>query len=154
MARKPPPLTSFGPELMETLRKAGTGKVELNFETFSLASRFQQRIYQLRNAMRAHDHPDYPLASRVTSSLLWGKKAGFKDDPETRVNKRNVVHPVANAPCKLIFYPRDSEFGDVLAKANIKVEPISTSSPANGTRDDNDLSFLDQYINSDVKKSP
>lgn len=156
MPRNPPPLTSFGPELMATLRKAGTEVVEIEFPTYKLACRFQQRIYQLRTSMRFHSHPDYAIATRVGSKLVWGSKAGYHKEPDVRYNAKNVPIPVGDPPAKLIFYPRDSEFAAILSKAKIDVPSVDqtpvTAPSVDGVKD---MSFLDDFItenSSDVEK--
>jgi len=145
--RKPPPLTSFGPELLSALRRAGQAKVSIEFKQYSLAVRFQQRIYQLRMALQRENHPDYPMTSRVTSRILWGKRANPTwAEPLTRTNSNNVVHPASDAPCILELYPKDSEFVESLNSAGIKIdapEPIEQQVPATSAPD---LSFLDSYL--------
>lgn len=152
--RKPPPLTSFGPELLSALRRAGQQKVSIEFKQYSLAVRFQQRIYQLRMALQREDHPDYPMTSRVTSRILWGKKANPAwEEPQVRTNSNNVVHPVSDAPCVLEMYPKDSEFMETLSSAGIKVDlPEPTTQGQLPKSSAPDLSFLDSYIEDDKDK--
>ena len=58
MPRKPPPLSSFGPELQSALRAGAAKETKITFETERIASRFVARLNQLRHAMRAINHPD------------------------------------------------------------------------------------------------
>lgn len=58
MPRKPPPLSSFGPELQTALRAGAQQNTKITFSDDRTATRFAARINQLRQAMRAHNHPD------------------------------------------------------------------------------------------------
>lgn len=58
MPRKPPPLSSFGPELQKALRAGSETETKITFETEKIAARFCARLNELRKAMRSANHPD------------------------------------------------------------------------------------------------
>lgn len=123
------PISSFGPEFLETLRKAARERIVLEFPTYRLAVRFQHRIYTLRSQMQKQKHELYPLVSRVRSSLTFGKKAGYADTP-VKVTRKNVTIPLdTNCPAKIELYPYDMEFRDIVAKAGIIVRPEASLVP-------------------------
>lgn len=97
MARIHAPLSSFGAELQATLREGAQRRVEIEFPNKKLATRFNQRINALRNAMKKAGHPDWEQLYRCS------------------------VYPDATDPCKLTIGPRDAEFHDILTKAGISV---------------------------------
>lgn len=71
----------------------------------------QSRIHTLRGAMNRENHPQYELATRTKTSATWD----FANHP------KGARFPKDAKDCKLILAPRDSEFGDLLAKAGIIV---------------------------------
>lgn len=69
------PLESFGPELIEAMKKAALGVVRVRFASKRKAHVFQQRIHMLRGRMERANHPDFKLVAKVRTSLLYGTKA-------------------------------------------------------------------------------
>lgn len=66
MARKTPPVTSFGPELQEALRRGSTSDYTITLESEAVAIRFAHRLNSLRAAMRSEDHPDWRQLYRTS----------------------------------------------------------------------------------------
>lgn len=104
MAKSNNPVSSFGPELMTVLRKGADTRSVYALPDPKSAFRFMSRINSLRAAMRREDHPD---SDRVY-------RAGIRIDKENK--------------CNVIVEPRDSEFGDILAKAGTELKPLFASS--------------------------
>lgn len=107
------PIESFGPELMAALIAGGRKVVTLEFKSKNMAHRFQMRVNMLRARMRELNHPDFKVASRARVSIYWGEKGGWPDDPDGKEHG------------KVIITPRDSEFGDALKDAKVKVEELA-----------------------------
>lgn len=100
MAKNHAPISSFGAELHSVLRKGADTRITITFDTPQLAVRFNQRINQLRNAMKHHKHPDWENLYRCG----------------VYVDKTN--------PCVLHIGPKDHEFREALAAAGIEVQEI------------------------------
>lgn len=115
------PLSSFGPELMIALTKGGREGLTLKFKTRKMAHRFQIRCNTLRSRMRQEGHPDYQIASRAVVSLVFGEKIGRKDDP------------YGEREAHIIIRPRDSEFGEALKNAGVKLEDLTSDPLAEST---------------------
>lgn len=100
------PVSSFGPELLEALRRGSNGRCEYDFESYQVAFKFLSRINALRAAMRREKHPLWEAVLR----------AGV------RINKKEN-------PCRVIIEPRDAEFRSALAKLG-QLEHDTTRSDA------------------------
>lgn len=131
------PVSSFGPELMALLIKASRERVEVPCESMTQMKNLQMRIQMLRGAMNRERHPQYVIATRVHTSCQWD----FDKHPSTKKTQfpRNAEN------CRLVLYPRDSQFADILAKAGVTTddikavddilaeEPAAPSTPADPT---------------------
>lgn len=69
MARTPPPLSSFLPELIAVWSKAALGPVTLTTPDRSSAIRMRYRLYSLRKSMQHHGHEAYASAAHATISI-------------------------------------------------------------------------------------
>lgn len=107
------PFSSFGNELYATLKKGTMEKVEIKFDLFTVAFRFQQRLHAMRAAMKRESHPDTAMMYRARTSLIWPEGGG--------PNGRDALGAV------LTISPRDSEFADIVRNAGIdtSVRPMS-----------------------------
>lgn len=94
------PVSSFGAELHEALRRGSDTEFRLTFDTPTLAKRFQHRINHLRAAMKKENHRDWEQLYRCG------------------------VHIDSADPKVLILAPRDSEFRSALSAAQIGPEPL------------------------------
>lgn len=120
------PVASFGNELFSLLIKASRQRVEVEFPTWNLGLRCQQRIHMLRAAMQREGHEKYLIVSKVRTSLLWGSRAGYTDVNNKKV--RNTTTPADKlCPAKLVLQPQDSEFNELIRKAGVEVEPLETT---------------------------
>ena len=122
MTKSKTPVSSFGPELQDALRAGSNQRIELAFESESLAIRFAARINALRSAMRRENHSD---ADRLYRAGVYREGA-----------------------CVIIM-PKDSEFRGVLKAAGLfnvpdapVVQHIDVPTPRPGTEDDPANSFL------------
>lgn len=105
------PIESFGPELMEVLKRAGRGEeITIPFPTRSLAKRFQMRLHMLRQRMREESHPEWKIVMRARTSL--------RADDLSPVGK--------NKPATVTIYPHDAEFSEALTKAEVKAPSLSS----------------------------
>lgn len=104
MARNHAPVSSFGAELHAVLREGAQKRITLRFDTPALAVRFNQRINQLRNAMKHAKHPDWENLYRCGCYI-------------DRTDRR-VLH----------LGPKDHEFRQALENAGIPVETLPTVS--------------------------
>jgi len=99
------PLESFGPELLELLRRVGRGEtLAIPFKTRRLAKTFQRRIWMLKNRLREADHELWPIASRVRTSIRFAGKA---DEPET-----------------VTLHPYDSEFKEAISAIGVEAPKL------------------------------
>lgn len=130
-SKTPPPLSSFGPELLATLREGANREVRITFDDPRIAVRFEQRIHQLRRAMKLASAPGWEQLYRC----------GVRTDLDN--------------PRILILAPKDSEFRRFLQDAQIPVDSppdvtevaIATPSPGNDADD-----FLSTLV--DVTRVP
>jgi hypothetical protein len=74
----------------------------------------QMRIHMLRGAMSREKHPQYAIATRVHTSCQWD----FEAHPSTKKKQ----FPKDATGCKLVLYPKDSQFADILEAAGVTVE--------------------------------
>lgn len=95
MPRAKSPVSSFGPELQQTLRAGANRRLEIKFDSIEIATRFMHRINALRSAMKAERHPDAEHLYRCG------------------------VHKLIGDQTTLVIEPRDSEFRAALAAAGI-----------------------------------
>jgi hypothetical protein len=95
MSKSDQPLSSFGAELHSTLRAGADRELRIKFPSVRMATRFHQRINQLRLAMKKSGHPDWPQLYRCGLHFA-------EDDPTT-----------------LIIGPKDSEFRSILRDAGV-----------------------------------
>jgi hypothetical protein len=110
------PVSSFGPELMALLIKASRERVEVPCQSMAQMKALQQRIHNLRGAMNRERHPQYVIATRVHTSCTW-------DHDAFPVTKKRQF-PKDATGCKLVLYPRDSQFAGILEAAGIKAEDV------------------------------
>lgn len=156
--RTPPPVTSFGPEIMAALLRGSKERFEIPMP-YRDAIKFTMRIHSLRHAMRTEGHEQVNVVSMTKVRVLWGERAGLPPVPE-RKNSRNVPYPEnSDIPAKVVIEPHDREFAQALIAAGIKADELKadplldfTPSPnTNGTVPDAD-DYLDQVLSS--KKTP
>lgn len=95
MPRNPPPLSSFGPELQTALRKGIDREYRITFASHDMATRFKQRVNQLRQAMKHENHADWKNLYRVGL---------YNDRRDSRV---------------VIIAPKDYEFNSFLDAAGV-----------------------------------
>lgn len=69
MARTPPPLSSFLPELLAVWSKAALGPVTLKAPDRSSAIRLRYRLYSLRKSMEHYGHEAFASAAHATISI-------------------------------------------------------------------------------------
>lgn len=123
MAKSNTPVSSFGPEILAVLRAGCETRNTYDLPTPQAAFRFMSRLNSLRAAMKREAHPD---SDRVY-------RAGVKINRENR--------------CQVIVEPRDSEFRDMLSRAEVRIAsaegPSDTApTPRPGTSQDAADSFL------------
>lgn len=123
MAKSNTPVSSFGPEILAVLRAGCETRNTYDLPTPQAAFRFMSRLNSLRAAMKREAHPD---SDRVY-------RAGVKINRENR--------------CQVIVEPRDSEFRDMLSRAEVRIAPAEGPSdtvptPRPGTSQDAADSFL------------
>lgn len=122
MAKSNTPVSSFGPEILAVLRAGCETRNTYDLPTPQAAFRFMSRLNSLRAAMKREAHPD---SDRVY-------RAGVKINRDNR--------------CQVIVEPRDSEFRDMLSRAEIRIaspeDPILVPTPRPGTSQDAADSFL------------
>lgn len=99
------PVSSFGPELLATLLKGATERVEIPCPSMRVMMALQMRLQMLRGAMGRENHEQYPLVTRARTSRTWDKESDPKGD-------RTSV---------LVIQPNDSQFNDILTKAGVTV---------------------------------
>lgn len=135
--RKHPTVESFSPELFATLLSGATKPRYIHLP-YHKAVRFRMRLYQLRNAMRLEDHPEYRNAHRVVARILWGEDARqLVDDPkfgppfpETLTSSKRVSRPKSYlTPCLVVVGPQDSDYHDALRSAGIEISVNSKNDP-------------------------
>lgn len=116
------PIESFGPELMAALMQGSTK--EFRFELpYNDAIKFRRRIHQLRSRMREENHPQRFLVERARVQVLWGKEAGFAEDPEMRrLDNGGRAPRDLRAPACVVIKPYDTEFGEALRKAGVNID--------------------------------
>ena len=112
------PVSSFGPELMALLVKASQNRVEVPCKSMNQMKSLQMRIHSLRGAMGREKHSQYGLVTRVHTSCTWD----FEQFPSTKAKQ----FPKNATGCKLVLYPKDSQFTDILNAAGITVEDIKS----------------------------
>jgi hypothetical protein len=117
---KPPPIESFGPELIAALTEGAKARFEVPLP-YNSAVKFRQRIYSLRNAMRLSGHPHYFAVSRTRVQIIWPKET-----PIHRSSKGVTWPRDPQALCLLVISPYDSEFADALAKSGIKPQDLDS----------------------------
>lgn len=126
------PVASFGPELLNFLRKAGQEKVVVVFadegepqgKGKKTAHNFQRRVNTLRSKMREENHPDYKFVYRVKVSIFWGADAiphgASKEwEHDTKGDRGAIV----------VGQPHDLEFRDALVKAGLSFDPPKPEAP-------------------------
>lgn len=101
MARKPPPLSSFMPELLEVWKKAALQPVKLTLADRSAAIRLRYRLYSLRKSMEAANHELFSSAQHAVISIRETPGAHTWD---------------------LIVQPSDSDLQQAIRSAGIEVE--------------------------------
>lgn len=99
------PISSFGAEILATLKEGANKEIRLKFDNETIATRFMHRINALRAAMKREGHTDWEALYRC----------GVHRDQIDRTT--------------IILAPRDSEFRGVLQAAGIPlteaVPPVS-----------------------------
>lgn len=123
MAKSNTPVSSFGPEILAVLRAGCETRNTYDLPTPQAAFRFMSRLNSLRAAMKREAHPD---SDRVY-------RAGVKINRDNR--------------CQVIVEPRDSEFRDMLSRAEVRIALAegpsdTTPTPRPGTSADAADSFL------------
>lgn len=113
------PVSSFGPELMALLIKASRERVEVPCDSMNQMKALQMRIHSLRGAMGREKHPQYAIVTRVHTSCTWD----FDKFPSTLKKQ----FPKDATGCKLVLYPKDSQFTSILEKAGITVSDIDAA---------------------------
>lgn len=129
------PVSSFGPELMALLIKASRERVEVKCDSMNQMKNLQMRIHMLRGAMNKERHPQYALATRVHTSCTW--------DNEAHPSTKSKQFPRDATDCKLILYPKDSQFASILEAAGIRVEDMKDAG-----------AVLDEVAPPDTPKDP
>lgn len=111
------PVSSFGPELMTLLIKASRERVEISCESMRQMKNLQMRIHMLRGAMNKEGHPQYALVTRVHTSCTW--------DNVKHPSTKSKQFPKDATDCKLVLYPKDSQFAAILEAAGIKLDDMT-----------------------------
>lgn len=114
------PVSSFGPELMALLIRASRERVEVPCNSMAQMKNLQMRLHMLRGAMNKERHAQYPIVTRVHTSCTW--------DSEKHPSTKSKQFPKDATNCKLVLYPKDSQFADILEAAGIKAEEIKSAS--------------------------
>lgn len=128
------PVSSFGPELMAFLIRAGRERIMLTFASQQVpeeegseklewdgsgkkkAHAFQRRIHTLRRRMQDEKHPDYRFAARARVSIFWGPNAVLEGAPKEWINDHK-----GDRGAIIVGRPHDTEFGDALKAAGVDV---------------------------------
>lgn len=100
------PVSSFGPELLLTLKQGAAGPCRIAFATPALATRFRMRVNELRLAMKRENHPDWPQLYRC---------GAYIDKSDRRV---------------VLLAPRDAEFLSALSAAGIGGSSLQPADPS------------------------
>lgn len=129
------PVSSFGPELMALLIKASRERIEVPCQSMNQMKALQMRIHSLRGSMGREKHPQYALVTRVHTSCTWD----FEKFPSTKAKQ----FPKNATDCKLVLYPKDSQFTDILNRAGITVDDIKDAG-----------AVLDEIAPPDTPKDP
>src|SRR5687767_15058970 len=121
--RKPPPVSSFGPELMAALIRGAKDTFQITMP-YRLAVQFARRVHSLRASMLAENHPAYAMVKRTKVRIAWGESVGLPAIP-TWKNDRGAEYPEdKNDPVKVIIEPHDRAFHDALTAAGIKPDEL------------------------------
>jgi len=99
---------------MALLIKASQERVEVPCDSMAQMKALQMRIHMLRGAMNREKHPQYAIATRVHASCQW--------DFEKHPSSKQKQFPKDATGCKLVLYPKDSQFGDILKAAGITLD--------------------------------
>jgi hypothetical protein len=136
------PVSSFGPELMAFLLKAGRQRTMLLFDSKQipdpddprkqvwdgagkrLAHNFHRRIHTLRSKMREEKHEQFPFAARAKISIYWGPYAVAQGGPKEWLHDHK-----GDRGAIIVGRPQDADFTEILQQAGIETGP-SPPSPA------------------------
>lgn len=110
-SRTPSPVSSFGPELLETLLRGAVERVEIPCDSMEQMMFLQLRLQTLRGAMKRESHPQYALVSRARTSRKWDHEAFPMEGRKA---------PMHATGCVLVIQPNDAQFRDILSRAGIK----------------------------------
>lgn len=127
-------IETFGPEIMAILKEAAIERKMIR-GTWKELQAFRLRISLLRKAMQREKHELYPIAARVRSQLLFGKKARDADpqnrldypDPEVKKYTKNGYEKPRDTSIKavLILQPADLQYRSLLAQVGITQQKIA-----------------------------
>lgn len=113
---KLPPLTSFGPEILQTLIEGSKREILIELP-YKEAVVLRQRIHQLRARMREDKHALTHIVSAAKVTIRWGPEVASSK------SRRGVSYPTnSNSLVEMVIRPQDSTFRSALEKAGIQVE--------------------------------
>lgn len=126
-------IESFGPELLELLKRGARGRVEIskdrdgNLIPYRRIHYLRMRLSNLRGVIRRNDHELKKIVSRCGMQVLWGERAGYPP-VEDHIGKRNNRRPKDTmTPAKLILQPNDAQFEDLLDPLNLSINQLEPS---------------------------
>lgn len=123
--RAPPPLESFGPQLLAALARGSRETLTLDFPSYSAAVHFTIRINLLRKRMQLDKHELYPVVARARISYDWGSRAGYAPLSDKVERMRRDRRPDGNPPTKVTIRPQDEQFNEVLTRAGVTESELS-----------------------------
>lgn len=127
MTRKPPALSSFAPEILQTLIEGSRRLIELEMP-YAEAVVMRMRLHSLRARMRLDGHELLNIVQGAKVTISW--------PPDTRIREstRGVKYPAdPTTIVKLIIAPQDLNFLSAIKKAGIEVEapiPLPSLDPS------------------------
>lgn len=123
-------IESFGPELLELLKRGARERVEIsrdsagNLIPYRRIHYLRMRLSMLRGVIRRNDHELKKIVSRCGMQVLWGERAGY-DPVEDHIGKKNNRRPKDTmTPAKLILQPNDAQFEDLLNPLNLSINQL------------------------------
>jgi len=114
---KLPPLTTFGPEILQTLIEGSRREIIIEL-SYKDAVVLRQRMHQLRARMREDKHQLANIVSGAKVTIRWGPEVA------TSKSRKNISFPTSSESLvELVIRPQDSTFRKALEKAGIKIGP-------------------------------
>lgn len=111
MARTPPPLNSFLPELVAVWQKAALSEVVLPVVDRSAAIRLRYRLYSLRKSMQHYGHDSYASAAHAVISIRLNPNHGW--DVVIRPSDQDLKKVINDAGIEIEDAVPEIDFGEL-----------------------------------------